>query len=747
MKIFRRKRKINRLYIRTYTLILLPVLLLIGYSVFAVSSYNASYRKLLCTSYKQSLSVVYSRLEDTVQGIINTAKLLPRNDEFMRVLTTNQADSSSVPATALANQFKESNSLIDSVFVVDRIEKTVYGTTGTCDFDKHFNTIYKYENYDATYWRHYQMPFSEYKILPPSRVNNNGVEKTITPIVFNKINGTLLRKMLIVNVNDSYVFNMLAQNTLTENSRFLLINKLTHTSYEKNDKLTINDTFYRKLLNDTSAMFTTTFDQQESLIITFSPSISILGYAYAAVIPVDDINAISHKAFSELLLLGIFVIGITFFLIQFSTRNVYSPIHNLAATIGGKDASSDPIANLQNKITEMQKRNDILTKKVSDVIPLAQEHTLIQFLNSDLQAKFDGDIIMPDFTLPCFCAAIIKLCPTELFYHTFNTMQSRIIYSELSNIIDDYFGKNYVVHIISGDLNTLSVLINTDDKDCIHIENTLHKIKDILSFDSDYIKIYTGLGGIYSDFDSLRKSYQEALRAVSGVMTLEELHIHLDSANLQSNALLFSQHDETLLTNLLLSGKIDEATAIIEKLTRSNMSISEVAVMQLNTRLLSIIFKVMGLKGISYDSDNKGDIAIMQDILSHSPSEIFDTIRKLLDEFAKHIKTTDRVDIRIITEYMQNNFASDLYLDKIAEMFDTSSKYLSRKFKESVGMSFTEYLSGLRLEHAKTLLVNTNKPITDIMPECGFNNRTTFIRAFKNYTGDTPGSWRKNNQR
>ena len=173
------------------------------------------------------------------------------------------------------------------------------------------------------------------------------------------------------------------------------------------------------------------------------------------------------------------------------------------------------------------------------------------------------------------------------------------------------------------------------------------------------------------------------------------------------------------------------------------MNISEFSVMQLNTQLLNIIFKVMRLKGISYDSKNQGDLSLMQDILTHTPNEVFDTIKKLLDELAKHMKGSDRVDIKTITDYVQNNFASDLYLDKVAETFGTSSKYLSRKFKESVGMNFSDYLSHLRLENAKILLASTDKPITQIMSECGFSNRTTFIRAFKNYTGDTPGNWRK----
>lgn len=461
MRFFKNKPKTNSLYLRTYALILLPTLLLMCYSIFVVTSYTSAYRDLLQTGYSQSLSIMYSRLEDAVQNTIKTVQALPVNGEIIKALSNDQAEENIQTAIDFANQIKEGNSLIDSVFIVDSVRKKVFGTMGISDFTNHFVNIYQYVNYEPSYWRSYQMPFSKYKILPPSRVNSNGEEKIITPIVFTRIDGVILRQLVIVNINDTHIFEMLAQNELTENTRFLLINKLTRTSYEEDHEMTIDDNFYKRLLDDNTAVFNAPFDGEDSLIITYAPSTSTLGYSYAAVIPSDDIDKISQQALSWLLLLGLVVIGSVLLLILFSTRSVYKPVHMLATMAGIEEASPDPISNLRDKITEMQQSNEALAKKVSDIVPLAQEHRLTYFLNSDSQVEYDGEVELPGFDLPDFCTAVIKLIPTEMFYDSFNTSQYQSLFSQLRDIIYSYFSEKHKVYIISGDLNTLYVLINT----------------------------------------------------------------------------------------------------------------------------------------------------------------------------------------------------------------------------------------------------------------------------------------------
>ncbi|MEI3381808.1 MAG: AraC family transcriptional regulator [Dorea sp.] len=81
--------------------------------------------------------------------------------------------------------------------------------------------------------------------------------------------------------------------------------------------------------------------------------------------------------------------------------------------------------------------------------------------------------------------------------------------------------------------------------------------------------------------------------------------------------------------------------------------------------------------------------------------------------------------------YINEHYAEHLSLVRIAETLYLSESYLSRLFKNIVGMNFREYLSRVRLNHAVESLLYTEKSITDISLECGFENPSSFNKLFK----------------
>ena len=88
------------------------------------------------------------------------------------------------------------------------------------------------------------------------------------------------------------------------------------------------------------------------------------------------------------------------------------------------------------------------------------------------------------------------------------------------------------------------------------------------------------------------------------------------------------------------------------------------------------------------------------------------------------------MDKEMIT-YIRQNYMNPISLADLSNQFHLSEKYLSRYFKEHFQLPFTQYLRHLRLTNAKTLLVSTDLPITQIALQCGFFNVSYFIRAFK----------------
>lgn len=86
----------------------------------------------------------------------------------------------------------------------------------------------------------------------------------------------------------------------------------------------------------------------------------------------------------------------------------------------------------------------------------------------------------------------------------------------------------------------------------------------------------------------------------------------------------------------------------------------------------------------------------------------------------------------------------DIDRKKVSDMLNTNEKYLFDTIKENTGLSFSEYISGLRLNLAKKLLAEDNNlTIEDIALRSGFGSRTTFYRLFRENYKLTPAEFRK----
>lgn len=98
-------------------------------------------------------------------------------------------------------------------------------------------------------------------------------------------------------------------------------------------------------------------------------------------------------------------------------------------------------------------------------------------------------------------------------------------------------------------------------------------------------------------------------------------------------------------------------------------------------------------------------------------------------------ESTERV-VEII-EYINEHLFEEISLDMLSQKFYISKVHLTRKFKAYVGSTIWEYISTKRLIKAKELLKSGKWP-TDVAEACGFNDYSTFYRAYKQKYGISP---------
>lgn len=99
--------------------------------------------------------------------------------------------------------------------------------------------------------------------------------------------------------------------------------------------------------------------------------------------------------------------------------------------------------------------------------------------------------------------------------------------------------------------------------------------------------------------------------------------------------------------------------------------------------------------------------------------------------------------VRQIKNYIDNNFHEDLDLTKISQYFHINLYYLSHVFKELTDVTPVQYLISRRIGEAQTLLISTQKPITEIALMSGFGSASSFSALFLKQVGMPPSQFRK----
>ena len=113
------------------------------------------------------------------------------------------------------------------------------------------------------------------------------------------------------------------------------------------------------------------------------------------------------------------------------------------------------------------------------------------------------------------------------------------------------------------------------------------------------------------------------------------------------------------------------------------------------------------------------------------------------------IEKLDIDDLRLtkIIEYLERNYHQVITLEDMAKKSYLSTGYLSRYFKQKMGMGFSRFLMNIRLKHSVKDLLYTNETISQISMKNGFANTKSFTNLFKEMYGVTPHVYRESHSK
>jgi two-component system response regulator YesN len=100
--------------------------------------------------------------------------------------------------------------------------------------------------------------------------------------------------------------------------------------------------------------------------------------------------------------------------------------------------------------------------------------------------------------------------------------------------------------------------------------------------------------------------------------------------------------------------------------------------------------------------------------------------------------------VQLAIEHIHQSYQNpDISLRDVAREVGLSSSHLGYLLKDRVGMSYSQYLTSLRVKYAKKLLRTTSMTVSAIAEAVGYPNPTNFYRIFQRETGQTPNAYRQ----
>lgn len=442
--------------------------------------------------------------------------------------------------------------------------------------------------------------------------------------------------------------------------------------------------------------------------------------------------------------------------ILLSYRN-YTPILTLIQDIRKKIKNVPPyvfhneidyIRNIMN--TALSERDQYKMSRQREFILHAVQGIYPKNKNIINEFKMLGIELLSDY----FAVMILHIDSwgSTAIFENYRYDQSLLLSPIIKDALDrDYAGKHQVF-VVSNDRKTCISVLNLSEQ---HLENALEICRSIQhSLKADMETICTiAFSSVYKGWEGLSKAMKEAEAALQyhiilgagSIIPYEELK---EESGISYN---FDAREtvERLIYMSVVKGK-PSPEEVIQQIKKELFN----GYISLPEEYKYYFYDINNLLGKVTDklSLNKEVLYVLSfcETLPQFDTQLIKALNKLHELYlSNNLQKEDyekEKDLcEQIIEFINQNYSDpNLCVGEIGHNFNLSSSYyLSRRFKNFTGISIFDFLTNVRIEKAKELLLNTDDNIDKIAEAVGFISSATLIRVFKKIEKITPGAYRQ----
>ncbi len=320
----------------------------------------------------------------------------------------------------------------------------------------------------------------------------------------------------------------------------------------------------------------------------------------------------------------------------------------------------------------------------------------------------------------------------------------------VTGVLDQTLGVNRSILIPIGTDMLGICLANSSDGDfgrmstigiCEHLKK---KVDELNQFNF-------GIGRSYSGLDDLKKSYHEALNALEYANKNEGSQVvHISDIQDGEVRRQYPLNEKNVFLAAIRIGDIAMALEQLPLLSQrlfhygsTNDKLPKVLIYELLGAMIESAISGGGdvddLLGLSEQYFTETEIIRSRTQLTawlkSRTEEIIEVVTR------SHLNRYEKI-VRSAKKYIDEHFDRAISVKDVADSVCISESYFKSIFKKSSGYSYSEYLTHVRMNEAKKLLHSTDKPVTEIAMDVGFQTPNSFSTLFKRETGLTPTQYK-----
>lgn len=617
---------------------------------------------------------------------------------------------------------------------------------GTSSMEALFDRKYMSGKYNSVFWNNFIRSEHDFTVFPAeiySEMTAGHKKNLIVAVDSSNIRMSNKKLMVLINVNK--LLSSIDLKGMIPGASLMVLDADRNVilSTEKDLDLVgiLNDVYF----NPSSEASLT----HENFEYNFYKS-DYNGFIYINKLPYKFQNIDSVTNANQWIMYGAIVLAVILSVLL--SIYLYRPVKNILQLLGGSNVKGNDFVKIQSGIVKMQRENESLKSQMGLVDSEIRRGVFLQTLDGYPHSREYEQQMQNHYTYLFqrrhFLMAAIYLQPQ------LGEEQPELSVEEITEIIQLGVEENLDHAVVFHEdhlkfLMLISIDHPSDRKKVMkQFENYIRQAEKG-AFGS--LKVWSCVSRSFeSKISNCREAYQDIqIGFLYRNVNTKEWVTDIEAIRFVSDIHFPLQRIEKL-SNCLMTGKTEEAMDIVDKIIEENASL-RIHYHQM-VHIAQTMFFIM-LRQANSSEENRLELFRLETEFIDKLHRAYNhqEIREVLMEGVRRVAAMQNYDPKsklnpaFISQYIELHYMENLYLDHMAEVLDTSSKYFSNYFKKTFGVNYVEYLNKVRLSHAREYLKSTDLSIAEIGEKTGYTNSSTFTTTFKKYCGVSPSEYRKNN--